>query len=64
MKTVIAHLKSVSAYSQSRVKEPEDVQGEGGEDRALRTWREHLHADENGIVFIPPADMSASIAYA
>ena len=26
----------------------------GGEDRALRTWREHLHADENGIVFIPP----------
>jgi hypothetical protein len=53
MKYAIATLKSVSAYSQSKNYETEPQQGEGMDDRYRRTWRNHLHTDANGIVFIP-----------
>ncbi len=54
MKYVIASLKSVSPYSQSRMYEAEAIQGEGFDDKAKRTWRSYLHTDANGVVFIPP----------
>lgn len=54
MKYVIASLKSISPYSQSKNYEVERNQGEGHDDYYRRTWRNHMHFDENGIVFMPP----------
>jgi hypothetical protein len=54
MKYVIATLKSVSPYSQSKNYEVERLQGESMDDHYRRTWRNHLHTTSEGIVFIPP----------
>lgn len=54
MRTAICHLKSVSPYSQSKYipgKCPRDMTHEEYEEQ---TWRQRLHRDENGMVFIPP----------
>jgi hypothetical protein len=53
MKRVIAKLKSTAPYSQSRAYQVEKLQGEGADDYALRTWRNYMHADKDGNVFIP-----------
>lgn len=55
MHTFIATLKSVSPYSQSRhlfgfVKDPKET----SEDFEKRIWRERVHADKDGNIFIPP----------
>lgn len=54
MKTAIAKLASVSPYSQSRHYTTEKLNKELARDYEARTWRDRLHADENGEVFIPP----------
>jgi hypothetical protein len=54
MKYAIATHKSVSPYSQSKNYEVEPLQGESPDDRHRRTWRNHLHTDDNGVVYIPP----------
>lgn len=54
MKTLTVKLRSVSPYSQSRYYIRDLEQGESNEDNYRRTWREHLHADADGNVFIPP----------
>lgn len=54
MKTVIASLRSISPYSQSRHYVADALQGEGADDKYRRTWRGHIHADNDGNVFIPP----------
>lgn len=54
MKTARATLKSVSPYSQSRfiqTKKPRDLTHEEHEEA---TWRERMHVDADGMVFIPP----------
>ena len=53
MKTIIAMLKGVSPYSQSRYYERDAGQGESADDAYRRTWRNHLHGDSQGVVFIP-----------
>lgn len=53
MRTCIAHLKSASAYSQSRAHVTEALDKEGKDDYENRTWREKVHADEAGEIFIP-----------
>lgn len=54
MKTVIATLKSVSPYSQSRHYSVDKLEKESAHEYEKRTWRERLHVDEKGMVFMPP----------
>lgn len=54
MKTAIAHITSVSPYSQSRHYTTEKLPKELAKDYEARTWRDRLHTTEEGKVFIPP----------
>jgi hypothetical protein len=54
MSTAIAHLVSISPYSQSRHYDVPKLDKEIAKDYESRTWRERLHTDESGRVFIPP----------
>jgi hypothetical protein len=54
VKTVIASIEGMSPYSQSKSYEVDKLQGEGFDDYEKRTWRNRLHVDAKGIVFIPP----------
>ncbi len=54
MKSVIATLKSVSPYTQSRFHNTPKKEKESHDDYEQRTWRERCHVDKDGMVFIPP----------
>jgi len=54
MRTVIATLESTSPYSQSGIHTTPKLDRETNDDYEKRTWRERLHTDEEGNVFIPP----------
>ena len=54
MKLAIATLKSISPYSQSRVMQSPRNEKESAEDHEKRCWRERMHRDAAGTVFIPP----------
>lgn len=54
MKQAIAHLKSMSPYSQSRFHDIEKLAKENSQDYEERTWRGRLHVNDSGHVFIPP----------
>ena len=57
MKTVIANLESISAYSQSKhysVDQVPKLQKELHAAYEARTWRERLHVNADNYVFIPP----------
>jgi hypothetical protein len=66
MKTFEATLKSVSPYSQSRhyVVDKENQGKENHRDYEARTWRERLHVDQDGNVFIPPMSFKNCISEA
>lgn len=49
-----AVLQSVSPYSQSRYYETAKKKEELPKDYEARTWKDRLHVDKDGIVFIPP----------
>ena len=52
-----AQIEGVSPYSQSKHYSKEMVpalQGENSRDYELRTWRERLHVNDDGYVFLPP----------
>ena len=49
-----AQLKSASPYSQSRPVQSKKTTGEGADAFEERTWRERMHVNEDGHVFIPP----------
>lgn len=53
MYEVIATLKSVSPYSQSRPHITPKIDKESPADHDMRTWREKCHCDEQGNVVIP-----------
>jgi hypothetical protein len=53
MKVVNVHLKSESPYSQSAPLRSLKNTGESAAAHEERCWREHLHIDEKGEVFIP-----------
>ena len=49
-----AKLKSISPYSQSKhIREPRKPK-ETAEDHEKRCWRERMHVDKEGMVYIPP----------
>jgi len=54
MYQVTAKLKSASPYSQGRYYQTPKLEKELAKDYEARTWRDRLHSDENGEVFIPP----------
>lgn len=54
MKTAIATLTSISAYSQSKHYDEPKLDREIAKDYEVRTWRNRLHTDSDGKVFIPP----------
>lgn len=54
MKEAVATLKSVSPYSQSKYHQAPKLNKEIHEDYEKRTWREKMHVNEKGSVFIPP----------
>jgi hypothetical protein len=62
MKTVVASVEGLSPYSQSRSYDVDHLQGEGFEDYEKRTWRERLHVDPAGEVFIPPMAFKNALA--
>lgn len=69
MKTAIAKLKSVVPYYQSRPLDPRDEatakkDKETGEDYEDRIWRERVHTNGDGKVFIPAASFKNCIAEA
>ena len=50
---VEADLRSISPYSQSKAIQSTINTGEAKDSFEERTWRERMHTDEDGIVFIP-----------
>lgn len=52
MRILTAHLKSISAYSQSRHYDAPKLAREIPKDYESRTWRERLHVNEEGYVGI------------
>ena len=54
MRQIVATLKSISNYSQSRFHNEPKLEKENHEDYEKRTWQKRLHATEKGYVFIPP----------
>jgi hypothetical protein len=64
MKFLTASLKSISPYSQSKNYEVEPKQGESMDDRYRRTWRNHMHFNEAGMIFIPPTAFKVCLSEA
>lgn len=62
MKTVIASVEGVSPYSQSKSYETDKLQGEGFDDYERRTWRNRMHVNQRGEVFIPPMSYKNALA--
>lgn len=54
MKIAIAHLVSISPYSQSRPHETPKLERETSDAYEQRTWRDKCHALPDGHLFIPP----------
>jgi hypothetical protein len=61
----ICDIESLSPYSQSKhYTTPEKLQKETAADYEKRTWRERMHYDDDGMVFIPPMAPKLCIAEA
>lgn len=54
MKTCIATLESITSYSQSRMHDEPKLEKETWDDYEKRTWRSKAHANDNGMIIIPP----------
>ena len=62
MRKVSAILKSAGPLSFSKPLLAEKEQGESNDAFRARTWRQHIHADADGRVFIPPDMMKNALA--
>lgn len=61
MKKAICYLVSDSPYSQSKHHSTPELDKEHKSDYEDRTWRERMHYDSNGVVFIPATQFMNSI---
>ena len=59
-----ATLKSVSPLSQSKHYDVPEKEGESKADYEARTWRNRMHSDSKGMVFIPPMAFKNAISSA
>lgn len=64
MHTVIAHLKSVTPYSQSKYVQVSKKDKEAPDAYEERTWKNRMHVTEDGNVFIPPMAFKHCVAEA
>ncbi|CAM6006561.1 unnamed protein product [Sphagnum balticum] len=64
VRIAICELEAVSPYSQSRYHDTPKKDQETHEQYRDRTWREHMHYDENGEVFIPPMSIKNALTNA
>ena len=64
MKIYTAHLKGSSPYSQSKYYNVEKLEKESASAFEERTWRERLHVNANGNVFIPPMSIKICLSEA
>lgn len=64
MKKVIAHLKSTAPYGQSRHYMVDKLEKESASDYKKRTWRNRMHVNGDGMVFIPPTAIKNCLAEA
>lgn len=64
MRIAIAHLKSVSPYSQSRAMQSKKLRDETHEEFEERCWRERCHTTKDGEIYIPPMAFKNCIAEA
>lgn len=55
-------LKGLTPYSQSKPHRTEKLNKELHEDHEVRTWRERMHVDKDGLVFIPPMSFKNCMA--
>lgn len=62
MKKAIATIKGMSPYSQSRHYTTEKLNKESARDYEARTWRDRLHVDADGFVYVPPMAFKNCIA--
>ncbi|MBD2771155.1 hypothetical protein [Iningainema tapete] len=60
----IVQIKGLTPYSQSKPHQTEKLNKESPDDFEKRTWKEKLHYDEQGIIFIPPMAFKNCIAEA
>lgn len=60
-KTIIARLKSVSPYSQSRLIGDDKLANESPDDYERRCWRSRMHVDSDGLVYIPPMSFKKAL---
>lgn len=61
MRKFSVELEGISPYSQSRVLQSKKGQNEPDADFDQRVWREHIHADHKGLVFIPPMSVKKTL---
>lgn len=54
MKEIIATIRGVSAYCQSRFHNEKKLEKESAADHEERTWMKRLHVNHEGFVIIPP----------
>ena len=64
MKTAVTTLKSASPYSQSRFIQTKKTRDVTHDEHEEATWRERMHVDAAGIVFIPPMSFKNCLAEA
>ena len=57
MKCVEVVLKSISQYSQSKHYDVPKLEKEIAKDYEARTWRNRMHVNSDGFVFIPPTSL-------
>jgi hypothetical protein len=64
MKRVTFLITGLAPYSQSKNYPKVKNQGESDDDHYRRTWREHMHVNGSGTVFIPPTGIKNTISEA
>lgn len=64
MKTAVTTLESISPYSQSRYYQTPKKDKESSADYEARTWRDRLHVNADGFVYMPPMAFKNCLAEA
>lgn len=64
MRICEAVLEGISPYSQSKFYETPKKEKESHSNYEARTWRDRMHVDEHGIVYIPPMSLKNSLSEA
>lgn len=61
MKTATVKIKGISVLQQGRYHKTEKLEKESADDYEKRTWKNRLHTDKDGMVYLPPMAFKKSI---